>query len=263
MKQAAPKKVLFVHLNWIIASYTCDLVNALAIAGYQIDFVTTKRSQWRFVSEHDMKARVIKICDGFNRFYNLLWKAWRVFSIVTAWIFPVDPFVIRRFSRAIDLNSYDLVICTEKESLLAVHSRAGGFKKPTYFWSLELYNEGYPRYFKYRRLNERARQIYKELSGFFIQDALRWSVINREVESKLIPYFLPVTTSGVAVRVEQSSPALSLRNRRKCHTDCRSWHYERKPWFESFERNGAKSRTVRVFPDSRPNRRISSRRFTK
>jgi hypothetical protein len=201
----ARPRALFVHLNWTVSSYSVDFVKLLVDSGVDVDFVTTSRSAWRFVTPSEICGNVITLFQSTRQIYDIAWKMWRVCSILLRYLNPLDPFLRFDFSRRIEIADYDFVIAVEKESLLACSWLKITKSPPVFVWSLELYNSGYPQYYKYRRLNEAAIRLYDNLSGFVIQDKLRWGVIKRDHPSDIEPFYLPVCTTGDPISVDKIS----------------------------------------------------------
>jgi len=143
--------------------------------------------------------------NKYSTIYRLFWIIWKILTILMPWIWPVDPVVRWSFRTNLKRKDYDFVIAVEKESLLAATQRYHGTKTKIIFWSLELYNQGHPSYFKHKNLDVKARNNYKYLSGFLIQDPLRWEVINRDSHIEINPFYLPICVRGPVVSVDKKA----------------------------------------------------------
>jgi hypothetical protein len=206
-------KIAIVQINWPISSYTRDFIHTIKGTGIDVDFITTYRSIIPYLDIATIKCDKIVLFSDFSSIYDQYWKIWRLATALMGWLFgSCEPLAKYKVKKIFNENTYDAIVCIEKESLNTtwIATCKSKVQQKLVYWSLELYNEGHPKYLKYMFMNKAARSLYKSLAGFIIQDNSRLNVIKRETNFNCPIFYLPVCVSGEMERANKTKIRLKF-----------------------------------------------------
>ncbi len=209
------KRIGIFEYDWSLYSFIKDLSLKLAEAGYSVDiffkdtdikrdyartdeFKIYENIRFYDFTTRQTKSQVIKI--RFKKLLNLI-ALFFALKIRDKADDIIDKRILKRSREIIGKSQYSFFIGIEKKGLIWAGIMSETVHCPVIYYSLELYLEDHPYYFKGYHLRDAEKRYHQLSIATLIQDSSRANalLVSNEVKNNRVLYY-PVSVKGAVIQ---------------------------------------------------------------